>query len=158
MKDRLNIHQHIADQIATAIERGAGQFDLSCHSADGAIMQAINVASKKPYRDVNTVALGAAAEHIGFGPGPWGTYRQSRGCSDRELHKATSENPCARPLRYWHCYSLNSNCTRLATKTGEGISEIGGLQHRDVFLPCPLETSAFPKFGHFECATPDCGS
>jgi antirestriction protein ArdC len=49
VKERFDIHQHITNQIVTAIERGAGDFRLPWHSTSGAIMRPTNVASKKPY-------------------------------------------------------------------------------------------------------------
>jgi antirestriction protein ArdC len=39
-------------------------------------MRPVNVASKKPYRGVNVVALWAYAEESGYSSGAWGTYRQ----------------------------------------------------------------------------------
>jgi len=75
MKERFDIHQHITNQIVAAIERGAGEFRLPWHGG-GAIMRPTNIASKKPYRGVNIVALWAASEQNGFSSGVWGTYRQ----------------------------------------------------------------------------------
>ena len=57
MKERFDIHQHITNQIVTAIERGAGEFRLPWHGSGGSITQPKNVASKKHYRGVNIVAL-----------------------------------------------------------------------------------------------------
>ena len=76
MKERFDIHQHITDQIVTAIEKGAGEFQLPWHGSSSAIMRPTNIASKKPYRGVNIIALWAASEHKNFGSGIWGTYRQ----------------------------------------------------------------------------------
>lgn len=76
MKERFDIHQHITDQIVTAIEKGAGEFQLPWHGSSSAIMRPTNIASKKPYRGVNIIALWAASEQRGFGSGIWGTYRQ----------------------------------------------------------------------------------
>ncbi len=75
-QERFDIHQHITNQIITVIERGAGVFQLPWHRGDSAIMRSANIASKKPYRGVNIVALWAAAEDRGFTSGLWGTYRQ----------------------------------------------------------------------------------
>ena len=75
-QDRFDIHQHITDQIVAAIERGAGEFRLPWHRSAGNIMRPINIASKKPYRGVNILALWATAEEKGFTSGTWGTYRQ----------------------------------------------------------------------------------
>jgi len=75
-KDRFDIHQHITNQIVTAIERGAGEFCLPWHRAAGAILRPVNVASKKAYQGVNILALWAESELRGLGSGLWGTYRQ----------------------------------------------------------------------------------
>lgn len=64
MTSHVDIHQHITDQIVTAIERGPGEFRLPWHSR-GSIMTPKNIASKKAYQGVNIVALWAAAEHHG---------------------------------------------------------------------------------------------
>ena len=75
-KERFDIHQHITDKIVSAIERGAGDFRLPWHRSAGSIMRPSNIASKKPYRGVNVVALWAYAEESGYSSGAWGTYRQ----------------------------------------------------------------------------------
>jgi antirestriction protein ArdC len=75
-KERFDIHQHITDKIVSAIERGAGDFRLPWHRSAGGIMRPVNVASKKPYRGINVVALWAYAEESGYSSGVWGTYRQ----------------------------------------------------------------------------------
>ena len=74
-EQRFDIHQHITDRIVTAIERGAGDFRLPWHRSAGSIVRPVNIASKKPYRGVNVVALWAYAEES-FSSGIWGTYRQ----------------------------------------------------------------------------------
>lgn len=74
--ERFDIHQHITDQIVAAIEKGAGEFRLPWHRADGSIMRPVNVASKNAYRGVNVIALWATAEERSYTTGLWGTYRQ----------------------------------------------------------------------------------
>ena len=74
--ERFDIHQHITDSIIAAIERGAGEFRLPWHRSAGNIMRPVNIASKKPYRGVNVLALWAAAEEKAYTSGVWGTYRQ----------------------------------------------------------------------------------
>ena len=64
------------NQIITAIEAGAGKVQLPWHRKGSAICRPINVASKNAYRGVNTVALWAAADALGYDQGIWGTYRQ----------------------------------------------------------------------------------
>src|ERR1700722_12273126 len=39
-------------------------------------MRPVNIASKKPYRGINVLALWATAEEKGYTSGTWGTYRQ----------------------------------------------------------------------------------
>lgn len=73
--ERFDIHQHITDQIASMIEEGRGSFKLPWH-VPASSLRPTNVASKKPYRGVNILALWAAAETAGYGSGLWGTYRQ----------------------------------------------------------------------------------
>jgi antirestriction protein ArdC len=75
-EQRFDIHQHITNQIVAAIEAGAGEFRLPWHRAAGTIVRPVNVASKKPYRGVNILALWAAADANGYQAGTWGTYRQ----------------------------------------------------------------------------------
>jgi antirestriction protein ArdC len=74
--DRFDIHQHITDQIVAAIETGVGEFRLPWRRAGGSIARPLNVASNKPYRGVNILALWAMAHEKGFSPGVWGTYKQ----------------------------------------------------------------------------------
>ncbi len=73
--ERFDIHQHITDQIAGMIEEGRGSFKLPWH-VRASSLRPTNVASKKPYRGVNILALWVAAETAGYGSGLWGTYRQ----------------------------------------------------------------------------------
>jgi antirestriction protein ArdC len=91
MKERFDIHQHVTDSIIASIERGAGTFHLPWHNAGGAITRPTNIASKKPYRGVNILALWAASEERGYGSGVWGTYRQwdEIGCQVRKGERAS---------------------------------------------------------------------
>jgi len=73
---RLDIHQQITDQIVAMLERGAGEFRLPWHQPAGSLLRPINVASKRPYRGVNVLALWAAAQERGYVSGIWGTFRQ----------------------------------------------------------------------------------
>ncbi len=74
--ERLDIHQHITDQIIAAIEHGAGEFRLPWHRSTGSIMRPVNVASKKANRGVNILTLWATADQKSYSSGVWGTYRQ----------------------------------------------------------------------------------
>lgn len=88
--DRFDIHQHITDQIVAAIETGVGEFRLPWRRADGCITRPLNLASKKPYRGVNILALWAMAQEKGFSSGVWGTYKQwaAAGAQVRKGEKA----------------------------------------------------------------------
>jgi len=61
------------------------------HTSGRFAFSPINVASKKPYRGINTVCLWAAAQSKGYEFGEWGTYRQwqDRGAQVRKGEKAT---------------------------------------------------------------------
>lgn len=74
--ERFDVYEAITNQIITAIESGTGDVQMPWHRAGGSIERPINVASKRPYRGVNTVALWASAHCQDFSNGLWGTYRQ----------------------------------------------------------------------------------
>jgi antirestriction protein ArdC len=73
--ERFDIHQHITDQIISAIEKGPGDFQLPWHRK-GTITRPVNVSSKQRYRGVNILSLWAASEQQGYTAGIWGTYKQ----------------------------------------------------------------------------------
>ena len=74
--ERFDIHQHITDQIISALENGAGEFRLPWHRSAGNIMRPVNIASRKPYQGVNILTLWATADALGYSSGTWGTYKQ----------------------------------------------------------------------------------
>ncbi len=74
--ERFDVYQSITDQIIAAIESGTGDVQMPWHRQGGSIERPTNVASKRAYRGVNTVALWALAHCQQFGHGLWGTYRQ----------------------------------------------------------------------------------
>lgn len=61
------------------------------HTSGRFAFSPINVASKKPYRGINTVCLWAAAQAKGYERGEWATYQQwqDRGAQVRKGEKAT---------------------------------------------------------------------
>jgi antirestriction protein ArdC len=61
------------------------------HTSGRFAFSPINVASKKPYRGINTVCLWAAAQTKGYDSGEWATYQQwlERGAQVRKGEKAT---------------------------------------------------------------------
>jgi antirestriction protein ArdC len=89
--ERFDIHQHITNQIVSAIEQGAGEFRLPWHRSAGNIMRPVNIASKAAYRGVNILTLWAAADASGYSSGTWGTYKQwaETGAQVRKGEKAS---------------------------------------------------------------------
>src|SRR5580692_7609935 len=86
-----DVYARVTDQIVTAIEQGVGNWRMPWHTSGRFAFSPINVASKKPYRGINTVCLWAAAQAKGYELGEWGTYQQwqDRGAQVRKGEKAT---------------------------------------------------------------------
>ena len=84
-------YQSVTDQIIQSIENGVGTWRMPWHTSGRFAFSPINVASKKPYRGINTVCLWAAAEAKGYERGEWATYQQwqERGSQVRKGEKAT---------------------------------------------------------------------
>lgn len=86
-----DVYASVTAQIITAIENGVGTWRMPWHTSGRFAFSPINVASKKPYRGINTVCLWAAAEAKGYERGEWATYQQwqERGAQVRKGEKAT---------------------------------------------------------------------
>lgn len=91
MSDRFDIHQHITDQIISAIEAGAGEFRLPWHKPAGNILWPSNGVTGQRYQGINILTLWVAAEMRGYQSGRWGTYRQwaGKGAQVRKGEKAS---------------------------------------------------------------------
>ncbi|MDX2276181.1 MAG: zincin-like metallopeptidase domain-containing protein [Hyphomonadaceae bacterium] len=74
--ERASIYARITDQIVAAIERGVETKRMPWHHDGSAIYRPTNVASKKAYRGINTLALWASADAKGYPSGLWGTFKQ----------------------------------------------------------------------------------
>ncbi len=74
--ERASIYARITDQIIAAIERGVKTKRMPWHHDGSSVYRPSNVASKKPYRGINTLALWASAEAKGYPTGAWGTFKQ----------------------------------------------------------------------------------
>lgn len=85
-KQRLDIHQHVTDQIISFIENGAGSPEMPWQRAGGNFSMPVNVETNNHYRGVNVLGLWASACKAGFTTGTWGTYRQwqAKGCQVRK--------------------------------------------------------------------------
>jgi antirestriction protein ArdC len=90
--ERASIYARITDQIIAAIERGVETKRMLWHHDGSAVYRPANVASKKPYRGINTLALWAAAEAKGYPTGVWGTFKQwvERGAQVRKGERASA--------------------------------------------------------------------
>jgi antirestriction protein ArdC len=86
-----DVYETVTSQIIQAIEQGAGTWKMPWHTNGKFAFSPINVASKKPYRGINTVCLWAAAQAKGYERGEWATYNQwqERGAQVRKGEKAT---------------------------------------------------------------------
>lgn len=73
---RADVYSRITDQIAAAIEAGAGDCRMPWHHDGHSTSRPINLASKRAYRGVNVLALWIAADAARYTDGLWGTYRQ----------------------------------------------------------------------------------
>ena len=54
---RADVYSRITDEIVAAIENGAGDWRMPWHHDGGSIARPRNVASDKPYRGINILAL-----------------------------------------------------------------------------------------------------
>lgn len=75
---RADIYARITAEIAAAVEAGAGEWRMPWHHDGAAAARPINVASNKPYRGINILALWSASLAKNYAVGLWGTYRQWR--------------------------------------------------------------------------------
>jgi antirestriction protein ArdC len=89
---RADVYTRITDEIVAAIEKGAGEWRMPWHHDGGSIARPRNVASDRPYRGINILALWVAATRSGYASGTWGTYRQwaERGFQVRRGETATT--------------------------------------------------------------------
>ena len=87
-----DVYSRVTDQIINAIEQGVGNWRMPWHISGRFAFSPVNVASKKPYRGINTVCLWAAAQANGYERGEWATYQQwqDHGAQVRKGEKATT--------------------------------------------------------------------
>lgn len=90
-QERFDVHQHITDQIVTAMEAGASQWQMPWHRSAPALTRPKNIASGNAYRGINILSLWVAAEAKDFSCGLWGTYKQwhEKGAQVRKGEKST---------------------------------------------------------------------
>lgn len=90
--NRGDIYSRITADIITAIEAGTGTFRMPWHHDGSNTSRPINLASSKPYRGINILALWAAATRAGYADGLWGTYQQwsTKGAQVRRGEQGTT--------------------------------------------------------------------
>lgn len=90
--EKQDVYAKVTAQIVAAIETGTGNWRMPWHTSGKFAFSPINVASKKPYRGINTLCLWAAAQAKGYERGEWATYQQwlDRGAQVRKGEKATT--------------------------------------------------------------------
>jgi antirestriction protein ArdC len=74
--ERSDIYTRITADIIATVRAGAGDFRMPWHHDGTRTARPVNIASVKPYRGVNTLALWASATRAGYASGLWGTYTQ----------------------------------------------------------------------------------
>jgi len=89
--ERFDVHQHVTNQIITAMEAGAGNWQMPWHRSAHALTRPANIASGKAYRGINILALWVAAAANDYAHGLWGTYRQwqERGAQVKKGEKSS---------------------------------------------------------------------
>src|SRR5437762_1388141 len=90
--EKQDVYQRVTSQIVNAIEQGVSNWRMPWHTSGKFAFSPINVASKKPYRGINTLCLWAAAQAKGYERGEWATYNQwqERKAQVRKGEKATT--------------------------------------------------------------------
>lgn len=90
VQSRADVYTRVTEQIISAIEAGAGSWDMPWHSA-GSSHCPVNIETGKHYRGVNILSLWAASFSHGYEHPIWGTFNQwsNLGCSVRKGEKAS---------------------------------------------------------------------
>lgn len=84
--EKLDVYRKVTDPIVTVIEQGVGNSRMPWHTSGRFAFSPINVASRRPYRGINTVCLWAAAQAKGLRlrrVGQLPTMAGTRGASPR---------------------------------------------------------------------------
>jgi antirestriction protein ArdC len=89
--EKRDVYATVTAQIVNTIEQGVSSWRMPWHTSGKFAFSPINVASRKPYRGINTLCLWAAAQSKGYERGEWATYQQwqERGAQVRKGEKAT---------------------------------------------------------------------
>ena len=82
--EKRDVYRKVTDAIINAIEQGVGNWRMPWHTSGRFAFSPINVASKKPYRGINTVCLWAAAQAKGYERGEWATCIRGERAVDHE--------------------------------------------------------------------------
>jgi antirestriction protein ArdC len=102
LKSRLDVHEAITAKIVTAIEAGAGKFQMPWHRPGIAFTIPKNAATGNHYRGSNILSLWIDADEKKFAHQVWATYKQwhERGAQVRGGEKGSlivKYGLCGRP-------------------------------------------------------------
>lgn len=88
---RPDLYTQVTNSIISAIEAGAGDWQMPWHRSGQGLNRPLNVDTNNPYRGINILSLWASAQERGFTTGTWGTYRQwqNKGCQVRKGEKSS---------------------------------------------------------------------
>jgi antirestriction protein ArdC len=91
-----DVYQRVTGSIITAIEQGAGQYQMPWVLRQDKGFSPISIATVKPYRGVNTLVLWAQAQTKGYTSALWGTYQQWQ-----SLGGQVRQGEHGSPVVYW---------------------------------------------------------
>lgn len=129
-----DVYSRVTSQIITAIEQGAGKYEMPWHCRDIAFSP-VSINGLRPYRGINTVALWATSKERGYSSGLWGTYKnwQDIGGQVRKGEKSAL-------VVYWGTIGGSDNDESETTRTRlfcKGYSVFNLAQVDGVKLPEP---------------------
>src|SRR4029079_16322872 len=90
--EKRDVYASVTAQIINAIEQGAGNWRMPWNTSGKFAFSPLNVTSKKPYRGINTISVGSAAQAKCYESGEWATYQQwqDKSAHVRKGEKATT--------------------------------------------------------------------
>jgi antirestriction protein ArdC len=90
-KQHSDIYSRVTQNIITAIEKGAGDWQMPWHQAGSGLNRPNNINTGNHYRGINILNLWVSAQAQGFSTGTWGTYKQwkEKDCQVRKGEKSS---------------------------------------------------------------------
>ena len=90
-KQHSDIYSRVTQNIITAIEKGAGDWQMPWHRTGTGLNRPNNINTGNHYRGINILNLWVSAQAQGFSTGTWGTYKQwkEKDCQVRKGEKSS---------------------------------------------------------------------